>query len=243
MRNSLPRRLCQLSQLTLIVGSVFFSDLRAETPPLLAKAVERWVAGGDGLAFTQQTRFLFDDGKLKEERVERYDPSLPDRARWRLLEIDGLPATDEQREKWEARKNGKPRMKVVKAPAEYLDLENATLLDETPQSARFEIAVRPQAARLLTVEKISVIIAVDKGSGSIAGIAATLRQPIRVLLGIARITDLDIDVLVEPVAEGSVAKSGEVKTGSTAHVAMSKLGNQVEYDWKDFKRVTTHRAP
>lgn len=229
--------------LALVLGGALFPGLRAATPPLLAKAVQRWVAGQDGLAFTQQTRFLLDDGKLKEERVERYDPSVPDSGRWRLLEIDGVPATLEQREKWESKKNGKPRVKAAKAPDEYLDFEHAKLVEETSQSARFEIRVRPQVARLLTVEKISVIITVDKESGSIAGIAATLRQPIRVLLGLARITDLDIDVLVEPVAEASVANSGEVKTGSTAHVAMSKLGSLVEYKWKDFRRVTTYRSP
>ncbi len=66
---------------------------------------------------------------------------------------------------------------------------------------------------------------------------ATLRQPIRVLLGLARITDLDIDVRIEPAAEDSTQKSSEVQTGSTARVAMSKLGNPMEYNWSDFKRV------
>lgn len=210
---------------------------------MLAKAVEQWAAGREDLAFTQQTRVFLDDGKVKEERVERYDPSLPDSRRWRLIEVDGRLATGEQREKWEARKNGKPRKKVVKSPAEYLDLAHATLGDDTPTSARFEIGLRPEAARLLAVEKIAVVITVDKESGSIAGIAATLRQPIRVLLGLARITGLDIDVRIEPADEDSAQESGEVQTGSTAHVTMSKLGNPMEYNWSDFKRVASYREP
>jgi hypothetical protein len=223
----------------LVLGGAFSAGLHAQTPPLLAKAFEQWATGREDLAFTQQTRFFLDDGRVKEARVERYDPSLPDSRRWRLVEIDGRPATDEQREKWESRKNGKPRKLIVKPPAEYLDLEHATLLDDTPQSARFEIGLRPAAAHLLAVENIAVVITVDKESGHIARIAATLRQPISVLLGLARITDLDIDVRIEPADEDTAQKSSEVQTGSTARAAMSRLGFPMEYNWSDFKRVTS----
>ena len=221
------------------MGGALFPGLRAETPPLLATAFERWAAGRNDLAFTQQTKFVLEDGNVKEERIERYDPSLPDRGRWRLIEVDGRPATDEQRARWEAKKNGKPRKKVVKSPTEYLDLEHATLLDETPESARFEIGLRPEVASLLAVEKISVVVTVDKESGSVARITAALRQPIRVLLGLARITDLDIDIRIEPADEDSALRSGEVQSGSTASVTMSKLGSPVEYSWSEFKRVTS----
>jgi hypothetical protein len=225
--------------LLLFFCCAFPAGLHAETPPLLAKAFEQWAAGREDLAFTQQTRFFFDDGKVKAERIERYDPSLPDSARWRLIEVDGRPATLEQREKWESRKNGKPRKKVVKSPAEYLDLEHATLMDETAQGARFEVDLRTDQAHLLAVEKVAVVITVDKEFGRIAHIAATLRQPINVLLGLARITDLDIDVGVEPANENSAGPPGEVQSGSTARVTMSKLGYPMEYNWSEFRRVTS----
>ena len=236
----MPHHFCRL---TLILGSALLPGLRAGTPPLLATAFEQWATGREDLAFTQQTRFFFDDGKVKEERTERYDPSLPDRMRWRLIEVDGQPATAAQREKWEAKKNGKPRKKITKAPAEYLDLEHAVTVEDSPKSARFEIGLRPEAARLLAVEKISVVITVDKESRSIAHIAASLRQPIRVLLGLARITDLDLDVGIEPTDEDSPDKSGDVQAGSTARVTMSKLGNAMDYNWSDFKRVASYRGP
>lgn len=235
-----PLRRCRFGWFILIGCGALSPRLSAATPALLANAFEQWAAGREDMAFTQETRFFLDDGKVKEARIERYDPSLPDRTRWRLLEVDGRAASDEQRQKWEAKKNGRPRKKVVKDPAEYLDLDHAALVDETPKSARFEIGLRPEAARLLAVEKIAVIITVDKESGSVTRIGATLRQPIRVLLGLARITDLDLDVRIEPPDGDSVRKSGEIQDGSTAHVAMSKLGNPMEYNWSDFKRVTSY---
>ncbi len=240
MRNPIPGRLCRL---TLALGWAFLPELRAATPPLLATAFEQWATGREDLAFTQQTRFFFDDGKVKEERIERYDPSLPDRKRWRLVEVGGRPASAEQREKWEAEKNRKPRKKVLKSPAEYLDLEQAVMIDDTPKNSRFEVGLRPEAARLLTVEKISVVITVDKASRRIAHIAATLRQPIRVLLGLARITDLDLDVGIEPAGGDSPQQSGDVQAGSTARVTMSKLGTPMDYNWSDFKRVASYRGP
>jgi hypothetical protein len=217
----------------------FFPRLHAGAPPLLSNAIERWVAGSEDLAFTQQTRFFGDDGRVKKERIERFDPSLPDSQRWRLVEVDGQPATDEQRKKWESSKNRNPRKKVVKSPTEYLDLDNARLVANTPKSARFEIGLRPVAMRLLAVDDILVAITVDKGSGGIVRISATLRQPISVLLGLARITDLDVDVRIQSVDKGSAQKSGEFQIGSTARVTVSKLGNPMEYNWSDFKRVTS----
>src|ERR1017187_6071573 len=97
--------------------------------------------------------------------------------------------------------------------------------------------------RLLAVENIVVVITVDKERGGIARISATFRQPISVLLGLARITDLGISVRMEPVAKGSGQKAGEVQIGSTARVTMSKLGNSMEYNWSDFKRVASFGKP
>lgn len=234
---------CHWRWLGPIVCGFLSPGLRAEIPRLLTQALQRWTAGHEDMAFTQQTRFFLADGAVKQERVERYDPSLPDSKRWRLITVDGRPATAEQRAKWETWKNGKPRKKVIKSPREYLDLDHATLVDETSQQARFEIGLRAEAARLLETKNIAVLITVDKEGGGIAGIAATLRQPIRVLLGLARITDLDLDFRIEPGDEDPARKSGEVQSGSTARMAMSKLGQPMEYQWSEFCRVASYRSP
>lgn len=65
----------------LVVAGTPGAGLRAETPALLAQALAQWGAGREDLAFTQQTRTFLDDGTVKEQRIERYDPSLPDRQR------------------------------------------------------------------------------------------------------------------------------------------------------------------
>jgi hypothetical protein len=217
--------------------SLVAPTLRAEAPPLLAKALQRWASEQGDLAFTQQTRGFLSDGTVREERIERYDPSLPDSRRWRLIEVNGVAATEEQREKWESRKNGRPRRKVDESPSKYLDLDHAELIGETPLLARFRVPVRPEAQRLLAVEEIDIVLTVDRQSGSIAGIGAALREPLRVLLGLVRITDLDVDIRINPADESTPHALDDVQTGSTARVKISKLGSPVEYNWSDFKRV------
>ncbi len=225
--------------LSLALGAVFSPELCAEVPPLLVNAFSQWAAGRQDLAFTQETTLYFDDGRVKEKRLERYDPSLPDNQRWRLVELNGLPATEAQQKQWEGRKNHRPRKKSPKSPSEYVDLEHAALVDDTPKVARYEIRLRPAIARLLGVEQISAVMTIDKESGSVVSIASTLHEPVRVLLGLARITDLDVDVHIEPGEEDAAHGAGEVQSGSTARVAISKLGSPMEYKWSDFRRVTS----
>jgi hypothetical protein len=215
------------------------AGLHAAAPPLLVRALQHWSEGQGELAFTQQTRVFLADGDVKEERVERYDPSLPDSQRWRLIELNGQPATDEQSRKWETRKNSRPRKKVDESPAAYLDLDHAAVTSETARDVRFRIPIRPETKRLIDVENIDVVVTVDKQTGNVAGVGAALREPIRMFLGAARITDLDVNLRINPEDEGSGGPSDEVESGSTVRVKISKLGRPVEYDWSDFKRVAS----
>lgn len=224
----------------LILGMLTGSCAKADTPALLAKAIQHWDAGLKDLAFTQRTTTLGDKDAVRETRVERYDPSLPDNQRWRLQEINGRPPTEEERRKWEDKKNGRPRKKGGKPPSDYLDLPNARLIGETGQTARFEVGLRPEAARLVPVEKLSALITVDKSTGDITHIAAILREPMKIALGLAKVTDVDFDLQVEPEGGENKGGAGEVKPGSTAKVVLSKFGDPVEYKWSDFKRVTAY---
>ncbi len=205
---------------------------------MLAGALKRWSAEQGELAFTQQTRRFLPDGRMKDERIERYDPSLPDSRRWRLVEVNGVPATDQQRQKWESWKNGRPRRKVDKSPLDYLDLDHAGLMGETPRNLRYRVPIRPEAQRLVSLDDIDLVVTVDKQSGNVAGIGAVLRGPIRVLLGLARITELDVDIRMRPTDDATSRVPDDVDSGSTARMKVSKLGSPVEYSWSEFKRVT-----
>src|SRR5436309_9043986 len=110
---------------------------RAQTPPLLRKAVVRWLGERDNWAFTLQVR-EFNGGKIKEERVERYDPSKPGIDRWQLITVDGKPPTDERRADWQKRKT-KKRKNPGKPLDEYLEFEHATVLKESAKTVSYHV--------------------------------------------------------------------------------------------------------
>ncbi|HSI07071.1 MAG: hypothetical protein ACAH89_02850 [Rariglobus sp.] len=220
---------------------VFASSLHAEPPALLVKAVNLWAEGRQDLAFTQRTRTLNEDQSTQYERVERYDPSLPDAQRWRLLEVNGRPPTEAERRDIEDKRNRKPRKRAGNPPASYLDLTNARQVGETDQLARFEVGIKPEVSRLVALDKLVIKIAVDKASGSITHISAALREPMRVAFGLAKVIDVDLDVQFEEPADGP-PPAGEVSADSTARVKLSKFGNPQEFSWSDFKEVPVYNG-
>lgn len=234
----------------LFAGGFFLtlcSSLPAASNALLKDAFKNWAQGKDDLSFVQRTRFLHDDGSLKEERVERYDPSLPDEKRWELLEVDGKAPNSAQRERIQDKRNKKPRKKANKPLEEYFDLDSAKVVEDGKEFVRYEVAVRPEAARLIAVDKLSVGISVRKDTKTIERIMAGLTEPMRIAMGVAKVTDIDLDLRFdaedEPPAKGrKKVEEPTTEADGTARVVMSKMGNRAEYTWGEFKRVTRYRG-
>lgn len=215
--------------------------LRAEMPPLLSEAMEKWSAEMDGWAFTQRVR-TFDNDKVKLERLERYDPSRPDNQRWELLQIDGKPPTAEQREYWEKRKNRKARHRADKSIEEYFDFQHATLAKETPEKICYDVPLRGDLTRLVALEKVSIEVAVNKQTHSIQQIKGGLKEPLRVALGLAKVTDGWLDVRFDPIVNDLSAEPNATEANGTARVVLFKMGDRAEYAWSNFKRVTPFPA-
>jgi hypothetical protein len=228
-----------------VAGALLFmitvADLAGEAPELLREAFANWSQGKDDLSFVQTTRFLHDDGSLKEERVERYDPSLPDAQRWALLEVNGGQPTQNQRERIQDKRNKKPRKKALKPLQDYFDLDKATVVETERDVVRYSVPVRPEAARLVAIDKLDVGISVRKDTKTIDRVTAGLSGTIRIALGAAKVTDVDLDLRfdADEETEKKHKTAGETdEADGSMRVVMSKLGNRAEYTWGEFKRVT-----
>lgn len=226
---------------SIIAFAVSTWPTRAETPPLLEDALHKWVAGTDDWAFTQRVR-TFDEDKVKLERLERYDPSRPDNQRWELLEIDGKPPTAAQRERWQHRKNRKPKKKAEGTLEKYFDFDHATVAKETAQWVRYDVPLRRDATRLVPLEKIEIEITVDKATRSVEQITGGLREPLRIALGLAKITDIWLDVRFDPIVHDLTPEEDEPLASGTVQVVVFKMGDRAEYAWTQFKRVTPFPA-
>ncbi|HWA11426.1 MAG TPA: hypothetical protein VG838_18445 [Opitutaceae bacterium] len=217
--------------------------LHAETPELLHEAIGNWLAGKEDWALTQRVRELADDGTVKQERVERYDPSLPDDRRWHLIEVDGHPPTEAERQALERKKNQKPRKHANHPPEDFLDFPHAVPEQETAHAVTYAVSVRPEAARLVQTDKLIVLVTVGKESRAIERVTVTLRDTVRVAFGFAKITGLDFDVSFDPATSEPKATTEGGQAGTTAHATLSRLGERLDYEWSDFKRVATYQEP
>ena len=130
----------------------------------------------------------------------------------------------------------------LESPLELFDLDHAVIVADAPKTIRYRVPVRSPIPHLVPTDSIDVVVTVDKQSGSIAGIGAVLREPIPVLLGLVRITNLDVDLHINPDTNAVASDSEGVEPGSTARMTISKLGYSMQYNWSDFTRVPSTRA-
>jgi hypothetical protein len=223
----------------LLLSGTALNAVHAGTPALLGSAVDKWIGERNQWAFTQFVR-EFDGGKIKEERLERYDPSRPDDQRWRLLTVNGGLPTDERRAEWQERKM-KKRLNAGKSLGGFFDFEHATVTDETALVVHYLLPLRNDHSWLFPLDRVKVKVTVNKVTRAIDQIEAGIDEPFRVALGLGRVMDIDFDVQMNPSGKrGETDNPKAAKPNGTATAVVNKFGERVEYAWSEFKRVTPH---
>lgn len=212
----------------------------AEDLALLRRVAAAWLDERDRWAFTQLVR-EYDGKELKQERVERYDPSQGQLRRWQLISVNGKPPTHEQWEKWDKRKNKKNR-RPRPSIGDNFDFANSKVLEETAQFARYELPLRSNVEWLFPISKVELVVTINKTgeAPALEQVQARISEPFRVALGLARILDIDLDVQMEPPP---AADPAEARPSGTAQATMTRFGDRVEYHWSDFVRVASPSGP
>jgi hypothetical protein len=210
----------------------------AARPQFLEQAVDNWLGERDHWAFTQ--RAVEYDGGKPLERLERYDPSRPGNQRWMLLAINGRTPTPEEREAWARKKFRKKPRRFDTPIGDFFAFKDASVIRETPRTVSFRVPLRNDKSWLFQADKLRMIVTVNKETRALEHLSADISEPVKVLLGLARILDgqldlsfLNFDVDAEPGPENSQPKG-------SATVTVSKFGERVEFTWSEFTRVTPH---
>jgi hypothetical protein len=223
----------------LLLGFALLLGHACAAPPLLEQAAEKWMGERDKWAFTMRVR-EFENGQVKEDRRERYDPSRPGLARWTLLTVNGKAPTEERRAEWLKRKT-KKRPNPGKPLNQYLDFERGTVVQEDATIACYNLPLRSNNSWLFPMDKVVLRVTVNKATLAIEIVQAEIEEPFKVALGFARVMDVDIDVQMNPSGQGLERSSpAAAKPEGTARAVVNKLGDRIEYLWSDFKRVTPH---
>ena len=218
-----------------ILSMVLFATAgwaREEHAALLQQVANSWLDERDRWAFTQVVR-EFDGKDVKQERIERDDPSRGTVERWRLISINGTQPTEKERSEWQARKNKKQR-RPKPGLSENFDFANAKVVGETAETVRYELPLRSSIDWLFPISKVELIITINKEGPALEQVQAQINEPFRVALGLAKILDIELDVQMAPPP---TADPADAKPSGTASAVVTKFGDRVEYFWKDFKRV------
>lgn len=226
--------------LFLCVLSSFASAATRETDSLLQEAVEDWLGERDHWAFTQ--RAVEYDGGKPRERVERYDPSRAGNDRWTLLTIDGQPPTPRQHEAWAKKKFRKPRRRMDTPLGDFFDFKDVKVLSQTPTLVHYEVPLRGDKNWLFQADKVKVVVTVNKETRALQHLTADVREPVKVLLGLAKITDGRLDLSFLQFDDDATPGPESAQPTGSAHMKMSKFGERAEFTWSDFKRVTPVEA-
>jgi len=228
-----------LLALVLTAAAAFAAGGEAR-PSLLETAVEQWLGERDHWAFTQRA-VEHNDGK-RRERLERYDPSKQGNERWTLLAIDGRPPTAEEHAVWAKKKFKKNRRRFDSPIGDYFDFREAKVMSETAKLIRFEVPLRRDKNWLFQTDKVHVLVTINKETRALEHLTAEVREPVKVLLGLAKITDGKADLSFLNFDDDAPPGPDTTQPTGTAHVKVSKFGERVEFTWSDFKRVTAAAA-
>jgi len=222
-------------RLSLLIFVSLAVSLRAADTDLLRQVARQWLTEHNRWAFTQRVR-EYEGGTLKQERLERFDPSQRATSRWRLISIDGRRPTAQEWADWTKRRN-KVRTRKEKPFADYFDFDRARVVEETPALVRYELPLRNSAEWLFPIDKVALLVTISKTGPALEQVQARVAEPFRVVLGLARVLDIDFDV---QMATPERPDPADAQPSGTARAVVSKLGRRVDYAWSDFKRVTPH---
>lgn len=225
--------------LPILLVAVVPATAHAATPALLAEAVDKWIGERNQWAFNQFVR-EFDGDTVREERLERYDPSQAGERRWQLLSVNGRPPGAERRTEWQERKR-KKRLNLGKSLGVFFDFELAAVVQGNASNVRYRVPLRNEHSWLFPMDRVNVVVTVNQTTRAIDQIEAGIDEPFRVALGLGQVMGIDFDVQMNPsVRQGETDNPRAAKPDGIATAVVKKLGERVEYAWSEFKRVTPH---
>lgn len=209
-------------------------DPLAGAPAPLAAAIRKYLHDAQRWAFTQHTLVYDKNGKVKEERKSRFDPSLAPEERWTLLEKDGK-APDE----WAAKKFRRERAKQRldgNSLGELLELDRARVVAEAATTVTYEVPLRAERNRRLPPDKFKVLIRVARPADVLEFIEVTLREPMRVKL-IAKIKRGGAQLRFSAVDEKHAPPLTAISADGAGSIFFVPVSASYDMTRSEFKRV------
>jgi hypothetical protein len=207
---------------------------RAEPPTLLQAAVKNYAVDAERWAYTQTVISKDRKGKVEEEVVVRNDPSQPFEVQWTPVKINGKEPTEREIEKY--RREHEKRRKSRQPLGALLDLDKATLVDETATTVTYEVPLIKNDNLRLPPEKFRVTARVNRERQAFENVGVRLREAMRMALVVKiKSGEADMDfVVIDPKFAPPITALRADGEGSILFV---KVGGSYSATRTDFKRV------
>jgi hypothetical protein len=221
-------------------------SLPGEVPRPLQDALAKLAQDTDRWAYTQTLIERDDKGRVKQETVVRFDPSQPYAQQYRVLKVNGNDPDDSQIRKY--RRQGEKRGERIdreerdgpdpkrKSVGELMDLENATVAEETAESITYAVPLKKEGNNRFPPEKFEVKARVSKERGAFENVAVKLRAPIREKL-ILNIKSGEGSIDFTPVDAKYPPQMTAIRGGGSGSILFVPIGRHYELKREEFKRV------
>ncbi len=145
--------------------------------------------------------------------------------------------TDAQWQQWAQKKFKKNPRRFDSPIGDLFDLADAKRVDESATTVRYEVPLRTDKNWLFQADKVRVLVTVNKETRALEHLTANVREPVKVLLGLARITGGRVDLSFLNFDEDAEPGPETAQPKGTAHLVVSRFGERAEFTWSEFKRV------
>ncbi len=253
------RRILLAGFLLLIVACVRAAEVptpvatEPKVPPLLLDALAKLSDDFDHWAYTETRVSTDPNGKPNGETVVRFDPSKPYAEQYTPLKIDGQSPTERQRKSYQTRgeKRGErlardeasgktpgpdlPRLHLG-GDNSAIDLERASVASETDTAMTFNVPLRKDAYGTLPVEKLELLVRVNKARTALENVSLRVRESFRFKVFVkvkGGTANVDFDAIDPKFAPVMTSMTGE----GTASVLFIKFGGSFDMKRTDFRRV------
>jgi hypothetical protein len=224
---------------------------RAEKPALLLEALTKSAADEAYWAYTETSRELDQKGRSSGDTIVRFDPSKPYAEQFTPVLIEGKPPTAKQRKEY--RQRGLDRGKEIESEPEQensaasaeisfdtadssLDFDRARIIADDGPSVTYEVPLRKTGRGGPPVEKIQLVIRVNRDRRALESMTTRLLSPVRLML-VIKINPGELKTeytVVDPKYPPVMTSFGGKLTGSLLFL---KDGGTLEEKRTEFQRV------
>lgn len=209
-------------------------------PAPLADALRSFGRDANRWAYTARTITRNRRGKVVQDQVARYDPSLHYDEQWTLLQQGGEAATDKQVE--EHRKLKLKLDRKRKSFGELLELKKAVELPGSPGGPGvivYAVPLSREGNGRFPVDKVEVLVRVSEAGRELLGLEMRLREAVRAA-GVAKVkSGTAVFEFVTPLAESGPAIA-RVKLDLAASLLLFPIEQHTEEVRTEFQRVTPY---